>query len=183
MTVLKITDDNSHVSLSGQKIFLLLLTGTDMIFSKSFGYALRGVLYITFRQDELHYVSVEEIATSLAVPKHFMGKILKRLAKEKILTSAKGPRGGFAVNDHTPLVSLMRLAEITSDLDVLRTCVLHFKECNGQNPCPLHGRMESLRDTLEQIMTNTSIHDLMMNSQIDLIESISSKKESKKENV
>lgn len=144
-----------------------------MIFSKSFGYALRGVLYITFRQDELRYVQVEEIATRLAVPKHFMGKILKRLAKEKVLTSAKGPSGGFKVNSHTASVSLLRIAQITSDLDILHTCVLQFKECNGQNPCPLHSRMESLRDTLGKIMMYTTIHDLMMNSQIDLVGSIS----------
>src|SRR5580765_6800553 len=82
-------------------------TESVMIFSKSFGYALRGLLYITFRQHESRYVQVEEIASNLAVPKHFMGKILKRLAKEQILHSAKGPSGGFRMNKSTASVSLL----------------------------------------------------------------------------
>jgi len=152
-----------------------------MIFSKSFGYALRGVLYITFRQDESRYVQVEEVASSLAAPKHFMGKILKRLAKEKVLDSAKGPSGGFRVNTNTPAVTLMKLAEITSDLDILKTCVLQFKECTGQNPCPLHAQMEETRTNLSSIMANTTIHNLMMNANNDFVGTISSKREHKKE--
>ena len=154
-----------------------------MIFSKSFGYALRGVLYIYFRQDEARYVQVEEVASSLAAPKHFMGKILKRLAKEKVLDSAKGPSGGFRVNTSTPNVTLMKLAEITSDLDVLKTCVLQFKECTGQNPCPLHAQMEDSRNNLASIMAHTTVHHLMMNANNDFVGSISSKRDYKKENI
>ena len=150
-----------------------------MIFSKSFGYAVRGVLYVTFKQNNGRFVQVEEIASSLAVPKHFMGKILKRLVKEQILTSAKGPNGGFRVNATTHTVSLLRLAEITSDLDVLKTCVLQFKECNGQNPCPLHVQMEQLRNNLGSIMAHTTVQDLVKNGQTDFIASISSGKEHK----
>src|SRR6516164_3759971 len=84
----------------GKKYFCSISQGT-MIFSKSFGYAVRGVLYVTFKQNNGRFVQVEEIASSLAVPKHFMGKILKRLVKEQILTSAKGPNGGFRVNATT----------------------------------------------------------------------------------
>ena len=45
-----------------------------MIFSKSFGYAVRGVLYIALMQDEKRYVQVEEIASTLSVPRHFSGE-------------------------------------------------------------------------------------------------------------
>ena len=152
------------------------------MFSKSFGYALRGVLYITFRQDESRFVQVDEVASSLAVPKHFMGKILKRLAKEKILTSSKGPNGGFSVNANTSSIPLIRLAEVTSDLDILKTCVLRFKECNGQNPCPMHSQMEEIRNKLTSVMAHTTIHDLMLNSDADFVGSISALKNHKNEN-
>ena len=54
-----------------------------MIFSKSFGYAIRSILYVAIMRDEKRYVQVEEIASKLSVPRHFMGKIMKKLAKEK----------------------------------------------------------------------------------------------------
>ena len=167
---------------SGKKYFCFLSQVT-MIFSKSFGYAVRGVLYITFRQNEGRFVQVEEIASNLAVPKHFMGKILKRLVKEQILLSAKGPSGGFKVNNTTSNATLLRLAEITSDLDVLRSCVLQFRECNGQNPCPLHGQMEQLRNNLGSIMAHTTIQDLIKNAQNDFIGSISSRVEYKSKTI
>jgi Rrf2 family protein len=69
-----------------------------MIFSKSFGYAVRGMLYVAMMQDEKRYVQAEEISTRLAVPRHFMGKILKKLVKERLLASSKGPSGGFTFN-------------------------------------------------------------------------------------
>ncbi|RYF86429.1 MAG: transcriptional regulator, partial [Chitinophagaceae bacterium] len=50
-----------------------------MFFSKSFGYAVRGVLYIAFMQDAKQYVQAEEIAAQLLVPRHFVSKILKKL--------------------------------------------------------------------------------------------------------
>jgi Rrf2 family protein len=144
-----------------------------MIFSKSFGYALRGVLYIAFRQDTSKYVQVGEIASSISVPKHFMGKILKRLAKENIVTSTKGPSGGFTINDRTLATSLLQLAEVTGDIEVLHSCVLQFKECDGSKPCPLHKQMEGMRNKLGATLANTSIGDLLNNAEQDFVGSIS----------
>jgi DNA-binding IscR family transcriptional regulator len=52
-----------------------------MFLSKSFGYALRGILYIAVMQDEERKVQIEEIATKLSVPKHFLGKIMQQVVK------------------------------------------------------------------------------------------------------
>ena len=87
-----------------------------MIFSKSFGYALRGILYIAIMKEQKRYVQVEEIASKLAAPRHFMGKIMKRLAKEKLLISAKGPSGGFMLGENTLEKPLMDLIVITDEI-------------------------------------------------------------------
>jgi Rrf2 family iron-sulfur cluster assembly transcriptional regulator len=144
-----------------------------MIFSKSFGYAVRGVLYIAFTRHETAYVQVSEIASALGVPRHFMGKVLKKLAKEKVLNSTKGPSGGFAINQNTRITSLFRLAEITTDLGVLHTCVLQIKECNGNNPCPLHHQVVGLRNNLASILSNTTVADMLSRAEPDFIQSIS----------
>ncbi len=112
-----------------------------MIFSKSFGYAVRGVLYIALMQDEKKFVHVEEIARKLSVPRHFMGKILKRLVKENVINSSKGPMGGFTINERTLNVPLMELITIIDGMESFKSCVLRLKECNPDNPCPLHKQM------------------------------------------
>ena len=161
-----------------------------MTFSKSFGYAVRGVLYIAMMQDEKRYVQVEEIATRLSVPRHFMGKILKKLAKRNVLLSVKGPSGGFTVNEVTLQLSLLNLIDITDSLNFFKTCVLNLKECSAENPCPMHYQIEPVNRELMTILSNTTIADLLNNNKTELVDSISTalgreiffKKDSKEKN-
>ena len=70
-----------------------------MIFSKTFGYALRGVLYLSTINEDKPRVQLDEIAAKLSIPRHFLGKVMKKLVKEGVLSSMKGPFGGFSVNE------------------------------------------------------------------------------------
>jgi Rrf2 family protein len=72
-----------------------------MFLSKSFGYALRGILYVAVMQDEKRKVQIDEIATKLSVPKHFLGKIMQQIVKAGLLKSTKGPYGGFSLAAET----------------------------------------------------------------------------------
>jgi Rrf2 family protein len=152
----------------------IFLAEVAMTFSKSFGYAVRGVLYIAIMQDEKHYVQVEEIATQLAVPRHFMGKILKNLVKANVLASVKGPAGGFTLGEHTLQLPLIRLMEITDGLGLFSTCVLRLKACNASNPCPMHHQMEGVNKELKTILANTTIGELIEGNKFNFIKSLSS---------
>jgi Rrf2 family iron-sulfur cluster assembly transcriptional regulator len=163
--------DVNHVYRLLKKIHLP--GGIHMIFSKSFGYAVRGVLYIALVQDEKHYVQVEEIAANLAAPRHFMGKILKKLAKEGVLSSTKGPSGGFTINKDTLSLSLIRIMQITDGLSPLQNCVLRMTECHASNPCPMHRRMEMIKSGLLAVLSDTSIGDLLNNDKTGFLKSIS----------
>jgi Rrf2 family transcriptional regulator, iron-sulfur cluster assembly transcription factor len=144
-----------------------------MIFSKSFGYAIRSILYVAVMRDEKRYVQVEEIAAKLAVPRHFMGKIMKKLAKEKILISTKGPSGGFILGEHTMQMPLMDLIVIIDGVEIFDTCALRAKECNSASPCPMHFRLESVKRNLKSILSDTIIGDLLEEDKSEFIRSIS----------
>ena len=144
-----------------------------MFFSKSFGYAVRGVLYIALMHDEKRRVQTDEIAERLRVPKHFMGKILKKLAKENILSSVKGPYGGFSITEKTLSTSLSQLIEITNGGEIFNVCTLQMKECNSLHPCPIHNKMESVKEQLIFFLSATTIADLLRGNKNDFIKSIS----------
>jgi Rrf2 family transcriptional regulator, iron-sulfur cluster assembly transcription factor len=144
-----------------------------MIFSKSFGYAIRSILYVAVMRDEKRYVQVEEIAAKLAVPRHFMGKIMKKLAKEKILISTKGPSGGFMLGEHTMQMPLMDLIVIIDGVEIFNTCALRAKECNSASPCPMHFRLESIKRNLKSVLSDTVIGDLLEEDKPEFIKSIS----------
>jgi Rrf2 family protein len=144
-----------------------------MVFSKSFGYALRGVLYVAMISEENRRVQVDEIASRLAVPKHFLAKIMNRVVKEGILDSTKGPYGGFSVNEETLLSPLIRLLAITDGMEQFNSCVLKLRICNKNSPCPVHYLMEQSRNDLLNNFSNTTIGDLMKQDKTLLIGSIS----------
>ncbi len=144
-----------------------------MIFSKSFGYALRGILYIAAMEDEKRYVQAEEVAEKLAVPRHFMSKILKMLVQEQVLVSHKGPAGGFALRADALDRRLIEIVNMTDGLVTFSSCVLRVKECNAQNPCPLHDQMVEVKDRLLDVVSKKKIGDLLQDDKINFINSIS----------
>jgi Rrf2 family iron-sulfur cluster assembly transcriptional regulator len=143
------------------------------MFSKSFGYALRGILYIVLFQGTRRNVQVDEIAQQLCLPQHFMSKILKNLVKHGILSSSKGPNGGFHINELTLHTPLLRVVEVTEGLGLITNCALRMQECNLQNPCPLHYKMESIKHTLRKELGETTIKDLADTKNPDVIKSLS----------
>jgi Rrf2 family iron-sulfur cluster assembly transcriptional regulator len=143
-----------------------------MFFSKSFGYALRGVLYVALLNEENRKIRVDEIARKLSVPKHFLAKIMNRVVKEGILDSTKGPYGGFFINDETLASPLIRLLRITDGMEQFNTCVLKLRKCNKSNPCPLHFLMEKNREDLLKNFSRTTIADLLSQENKILIQSI-----------
>lgn len=142
-----------------------------MPFTKSFGYALRSILYIAIMSPEKSKVQVEEIAMRLAVPKHFLGKIMKLVVKNGILDSTKGPYGGFALNNRTLATPLLELAGITNSIH-FEECVLRLGKCNAEKPCPLHDKILSYKKNLHILFSSTTIGDLLHSDQPDYIKSI-----------
>ena len=144
-----------------------------MIFSKSFGYTVRGILYIASMQERKQFVQVEEIAAALSVPRHFMGKILKKVAKENFLFSAKGPSGGFTINSNTMDITLLQLVKLTDGSISLDNCVMRLQECNSKTPCPMHERMERWRTGLKMMLSNTTIKHLLRPDLNQFVKSLS----------
>jgi Rrf2 family protein len=143
-----------------------------MILSKSFGYALRGILYVAKLKDENRKIQIDEIANNLSVPKHFLGKIMQQVVKEGLLKSTKGPYGGFSLASETLNTPLIRLVEITDGMEQFKMCVLKLKYCDGTNPCPLHYEMDQMRGKFLSVFRETTIDDLVKDSKSDFIKSL-----------
>ena len=143
-----------------------------MFLSKSFGYALRGILYVAVMQDEKRKVQIDEIATKLSVPKHFLGKIMQQIVKAGLLKSTKGPYGGFSLAAETLNTPVIKLVEITDGMEQFGMCVLSFKYCNGLNPCPLHFEMENVKKNYLNVFNRNTFGDLLKDSKSELLKSL-----------
>lgn len=132
-----------------------------MTFSKSFGYAIRGILYVMMYGNEKKNLQLDDIADTLNVHRFFLAKVLNKIVKAGILHSSKGHSGGFCINDTTGATTLYQIAECVGELTEFDTCVLRFRACNGHNPCPLHEKVEPVRIQWKDFLINTRVQDLV----------------------
>ena len=66
------------------------------MFSKTAEYALRATIFIAQKGTIEQTLGIDEIAKAIGSPQSFTAKILQMLTKDnKIVSSARGPHGGF----------------------------------------------------------------------------------------
>jgi len=143
-----------------------------MILSKSFGYALRGILYMATVQEEKKHIQLQEIAEQLDAPRHFLGKVMKRLSKQGIIDSTKGHAGGYALNENTLSTPVMAIVILIEGEELFNTCVIGFKKCNEHNPCPLHHKVVATKNQMIEVFNKTKISDLLKDDKLAFIRSL-----------
>jgi Rrf2 family protein len=128
----------------------------SLLFSKQCEYGLQAVLYLALKP-EGEMTSIKELSAKIGVPYHFVGKILQSLTRKGLLTSLKGPTGGYALALPPREIKLMHVVEAIDGADFVGKCVLGFPECSGDNPCALHGTWEGLREEIHQMLVSRDI--------------------------
>ncbi|GAA4471124.1 Rrf2 family transcriptional regulator [Nibrella saemangeumensis] len=128
--------------------------------SKACGYAIRGIIYVALKGSEDHKIGIPELADALKVPQHFMGKIMQNLVRRDILSSTKGPHGGFYTNEDTLDTPIVEVVDAIDGLSAFHKCVLGLPDCNGEHPCPLHHEVVTYRDTVYETLQTRTIRNL-----------------------
>ena len=84
------------------------------MFSKTCEYALRALIYVAQHSKNGDRVGIKDISKGISSPEFFIAKILQDLSRKGFVQSAKGPNGGFFMNDQNLEVSI---AEIVKEID------------------------------------------------------------------
>jgi Rrf2 family protein len=132
-----------------------------VILSRTGEYALRAVLHLAKGGADAQ-MRVDDIAQALSVPRNYLSKILHELGRAGVLTSSRGPHGGFRLAK--PAESLY-LAEVVSRFDPLEsnpTCLLGREGgCSDEDPCAAHGRWREISARLVSFFRETTLADLL----------------------
>lgn len=120
-------------------------------------YAIRGIIYLAIHSSEHHKLSSKEVGESINVPVPFLAKIFQNLSKEKLIASAKGPRGGFYMSKENLEGNLMRIIECIDGLDAFNSCYIGLPKCSDENPCAIHKMAAPLRNELVMELQNKTI--------------------------
>lgn len=129
-----------------------------MIFSKACEYGIKATLYIAKRSLKGERVSLKEIAREIESPEAFTAKILQQLARDEVVVSIKGPKGGFDITKKE--MKRIKLVDIVKSIDgeeVFVTCGLGLNKCSAEKPCPVHDQFVEIRTNMERMLNSTSL--------------------------
>ncbi len=127
------------------------------MFSKTCEYAIRALIYIAQKSKDGNRIGIKEIASGIDSPEYFIAKILQDLSRKGFVQSAKGPNGGFYMDENNLKLSV---ADIVREMDgdkLFTGCGLGLKECSEDHPCPIHNDFKHIRQGIKDMLDNSKI--------------------------
>jgi Rrf2 family protein len=112
-------------------------------------YALRAMSYMA-RQKPGQRIRTRDLAEAVGVPAPFLSKIMRQLTEAGILDAKKGHHGGFLLArapENIRFIDIMRAVDFEPVRD---HCLFGLKNCDADNPCPLHTEWAVLKGKIEQ---------------------------------
>jgi Rrf2 family protein len=128
--------------------------------SKACKYAIRTTLYLAIHSDSQARYSVKPLAENLEIPVHFLGKILQQMVREELISSIKGPGGGFYLTEVNRQVTLRQIVRTIDGPEIMEDCVLGFKQCSVKNPCALHSLYGAYRDGFFNLLGDQTVEEV-----------------------
>jgi len=130
------------------------------MFSKACEYGIRAVIYICSQSKHGKKLGVKDICKEIDAPEFFTAKVLQSLARKNIISSSKGPTGGFFISEDQEKFKAIDLVIAIDGDKIFRGCALGLKQCSESNPCPIHNEFKDIRESLTQMLTNKTIQEL-----------------------
>jgi Rrf2 family protein len=130
------------------------------MFSKACEYGIRAVLYISAYSQDGSRLGIKEIAHQIDSPEPFTAKILQTLVRKGIVSSHKGPTGGFFLEPKARQLSMSDIIKAIDGKEILHTCVLGLPQCSDIKPCPIHKEVKAHTTALREVMKEKTIAQL-----------------------
>lgn len=120
--------------------------------------ALHSTVYLACHEGDA--ISTGQMAEDFGASKAHLSKVLQRLSRSGLVTSVRGPKGGFVLAKSPDEVTLREVYEaIEGELETV-DCLLGEPVCaNGE--CMLGGLLSSLNAQVREKFSNTYLSDLV----------------------
>ena len=131
-------------------------------------HAIRALLFLA-QHPEAECVPADRIARALGAPANYLAKTLNALAKQGIVSSTRGPAGGFRLRIPPAQVTLAEVVDTFGDVRPRALCLLGDRPCDGQHPCRAHDAWSRVCAAMRAPLGATTLADLL--SPLDIEES------------
>ncbi len=129
--------------------------------SNSSKYALKAVLYLAVHSNINHKIGAKDLSGPINVPQSYLSKLLQELGRHHMVSSTKGPNGGYYLSDKNRERYLIEIINLIDGDDRLTSCMLSLERCNADYPCPLHKLLGKTKSNFLKQLEKTTIDDLV----------------------
>ncbi len=127
-------------------------------------YAIRGIINLA-QQPPDEMVLLGDIAAATDAPAAFMAKILQAFAKQGIVRSSRGAKGGFTLAKPPSAITLREIVEAVEGPIVPNRCLTGQGSCNRDRECHVHPVWKRVQTQVVSILDCVTIADLAKNKQ------------------
>ncbi|SEP70294.1 transcriptional regulator, BadM/Rrf2 family [Hyunsoonleella jejuensis] len=128
--------------------------------SNSSKYAVKSVLFLAIHSSKKNKIMVKDISAPINVPQAYIAKLLQELSRENLISSTRGPKGGFYMSEENRNQPVFNILRIIDGEERLSNCMLSLDKCNEEKPCPLHEILSASRMKILARLKKTTIKDL-----------------------
>lgn len=129
------------------------------MFSQTTDYAIRAAIDMATRPMG-EPVLASELAKSLAIPQHYLSKILQQLVRAEVLESTRGRRGGFVLQRPAAQITLRQVVAPFENLRKCEECILGQPVCSTAGACPLHDFWKEVRERYLAELDTRTLQDM-----------------------
>jgi Rrf2 family protein len=130
------------------------------MFSASATHALRAVAWIAAHDGD-DAILGRNLAKEIAVPAHYLSKVLATLARGGVLTASRGVKGGYRL---ARPASRIKLVDVVLPFEGKRArpgCLLQpHRRCRVSAPCSAHGSWSSVKQSYIDFLEKTTVKDI-----------------------
>ena len=127
-------------------------------FAKRADYGLMAIHYIAIN-DGFGAVSAKRIAEEFAIPPELMAKILQKLAKQRLIVSTNGPKGGYALARRPAEITVGQVIRALEGPINIVSC-LEDADCPQMQKCNLRRPVQKIQAAISQVLDTMSLAEL-----------------------
>ena len=132
--------------------------------SSTSDYALRAILVLAQAEPGTP-MRADELARATGSPANYLAKTLNALAKVGLVSSARGPRGGFTLMVAPDVLTLADVVDCFDEVRPATRCLLGTRPCDALHPCRAHERWTAVQATRRAALADTTVADLLTGSE------------------
>jgi Rrf2 family protein len=127
--------------------------------SRKIDYGLRAMIHLA-GLPLARVVSLQDLSSTLHLPREFLAKILKGLAARELVRSTRGAHGGYQLARPARNISFLEVIEAVEGPVQLNVCLDHKDRCDVSAGCTMYHVWKSGQERMLEVYRRTSLADL-----------------------